>query len=159
MENKITKGMRSRILKKTNYTCACCGKSILDTPDLVLDVRLKKGMPFSEDNLETVCFTCAHPAKTINTKTKQTKTKSTKKENIFNPAEEFKILENKITELETKNAYLEQQLVNATKMISSTPITKTKEKKNIFSLIFKLVKIHLIFSGILFNFLMSFCCV
>lgn len=58
----MTPQLREYIKKRDNYTCRCCGLSIKDEPNLLLEIDhiipLSKGGLTNENNLQTLCWRC-----------------------------------------------------------------------------------------------------
>ena len=58
----MTTALRKRIKKRDNYKCQCCGLSVKEEPNLLLEIDhiipLAKGGLTMEDNLQTLCWRC-----------------------------------------------------------------------------------------------------
>lgn len=58
----MTSKLREKIKNRDNYTCKLCGLSILEEPNLLLEIDhiipLSKGGITSEENLQTLCWKC-----------------------------------------------------------------------------------------------------
>ncbi len=60
--NAMTNDLRKAIKKRDNYTCCICGNSVLNEPNLLLEVDhiipVAKGGMTNANNLQTLCWRC-----------------------------------------------------------------------------------------------------
>ena len=60
--NMMTNDLREAIKKRDNYTCCLCGNSVLNEPNLLLEVDhiipISKGGKTEANNLQTLCWRC-----------------------------------------------------------------------------------------------------
>lgn len=60
--NAMTNDLREAIKKRDNYTCCICGNSVLEEPNLLLEVDhivpISKGGKTEASNLQTLCWRC-----------------------------------------------------------------------------------------------------
>ena len=58
----MTTTLREKIKRRDNYTCQCCGNSVMKEPNLLLEIDhiipLSKNGMTTEDNLQTLCWKC-----------------------------------------------------------------------------------------------------
>jgi len=58
----MTTSLRKYIKERDNYTCKCCGLSVKEEPNLLLEIDhiipVSKGGLTTEENLQTLCWRC-----------------------------------------------------------------------------------------------------
>ncbi len=109
----MTDKLREKIKKRDNYTCQCCGNSIMNEPSLLLEVDhiipVSKGGLTREDNLQTLCWKCnrSKGSKVGEDVPEVTQTYAKSLDGFL----EMKNKQNETVELKRKITYLKNQLL------------------------------------------------